>query len=136
MVTDFAALNEFGGDGSDHQVAAVRTARRIGESAGGGELRPTFMKQHVTASLSSRSVPMSTGASWQGRDALVKVWWPKRQTFATHTNATVPDVCASNLYYSGVVMMSALCALQRTNFRHLNITLHSRRVYRPRTRHQ
>jgi hypothetical protein len=88
MVTDFVTLNEFGGDGSDHQVAAVRTARRIGESAGGGELRPTFMKQHVTASLSSRSMPVTTGASWQGRDALMKVWWPKRQTFATHTNAT------------------------------------------------
>jgi hypothetical protein len=73
VVTDFATFNEFGGDGSDHQVAAVWTTRGRGESAGGRELRPTFMKLHITASLSSRPRRCGTGASWQGRDGLMKV---------------------------------------------------------------
>src|SRR5262245_15819843 len=54
MVADFATLYEFGGNRSDHQVATVRTTRRRGESTNGRELRPIFMKLHVTASLSSR----------------------------------------------------------------------------------
>src|SRR5215813_7943798 len=86
MMTDFAALNEFGGDRGDHRVAAMRTTRGIGESSDSGELRPIFMKLHVTPSLLFPSSAVSIPASWRGRDALMKVWWPKRQTFATQAN--------------------------------------------------
>ena len=53
MVADFTALDEFGRDRRDHNVTAVRAAHGCGKGTDSGELRPIFMKLHVTASFCS-----------------------------------------------------------------------------------
>jgi hypothetical protein len=79
MMADFTTFDEFGRNRSHHDVAAVRAAHRRSKGTDSGELRPIFMKLHVTASyFSPVHAALSNGASWQGRDALMKLWWPDR----------------------------------------------------------
>jgi len=51
VVANLAALDEFRCDRSDQQVVAMRAAFWCGEGASAEELRPMFMKLHVTASF-------------------------------------------------------------------------------------
>ena len=53
VVPNLAPLDEFRGDRRDHHVPAVWATNGSRKNAYGGELRPIFMKLHVTASLLS-----------------------------------------------------------------------------------
>lgn len=72
MVANLATLDEFRRGRGDHEVTAMRAPHRGGKGSDGRELRAIFMKLHVMASFSSRLMPMGSGTSWQGRDALMK----------------------------------------------------------------
>ena len=79
MMADFTTLDEFGRDRCNHDITAVRAAHGCGKGTDSGELRPIFMKLHVTASFCSPvHAVLINDASWQGRDALMKLWWPDR----------------------------------------------------------
>ena len=53
VVPNLAPLDEFRGDRRDHHVTAVWATNGSRKGTDGGELRPIFMKLHVTASLLS-----------------------------------------------------------------------------------
>src|SRR5262245_48167234 len=78
VVANLAALDKFRRDRRDHHVPTLWALRGSRETADSGELRPKFMKLHITVSCFSRSTRLRRGTSWQGRDALMKLWWPGR----------------------------------------------------------
>jgi len=50
MVPNLAALDEFGGDGCDHNVSATRALGRSSKAANGGEFSPIAVNLHDSAS--------------------------------------------------------------------------------------
>src|SRR4029078_3366578 len=79
VVSNLAAFDEFRGHRCDHHVPTMRALRRSRKTADSGELRPKVMKLHIMASCeSSPRCPLGSDASWQRRDALMKLSWPDR----------------------------------------------------------
>lgn len=67
MMPNLAALDEFRGERRDHRVTALRATNRGPKGADGGELRPVFMKLHVTASLLSPHSMNPWVAAYRGK---------------------------------------------------------------------
>jgi hypothetical protein len=67
VVPNLAALDEFRRDRRDHQVTALRATNRGRKGADGGELRPIFVKLHVTVSLLSPRSMVPSVTAYRGR---------------------------------------------------------------------